>query len=282
MARGGTTIFERLGPAEARTPLVIAVPHAGRLYPAGMMADCAVPRAVLEQLEDRLADLLAADAVADGAVAIVARVARAWIDLNRAPDEVDPASRPATAAGPPASARVRNGLGLVPRRLGARELWRRQPAPAAIAQRLALAHQPYHRAVADALAAALARHGHAVLIDCHSMPALHGSRPARIVIGDRHGRSAAAAVTEAAVQAARAGGHRTGLNLPYAGAYTLDRHGQPAGGVHALQVEVDRSLYLDPEGTAPSSALPMIAALVARISWAAVAALRERPSIAAE
>ena len=273
--------FERIGPSRAETPLVCAVPHAGRAYPAALMRDSAVPRSVLEGLEDRHADLLVHDLVADGAVAIVARVARAWIDLNRAPEEIDPAMS-LDAAGSWPSARVRGGLGLIPRRLGARELIARLPGMAEVRERLAHAHLPYHRAIATALADAVGRHGFAVLLDCHSMPPLRGVRAPRLVIGDRHGRSAERHVTDGAVRAAGASGHGVALNAPYAGAYTLDRHGKPLEGVHALQLEIDRTLYLEPGCRVPRADLGGLRGLTARIGWAAVRAARGPLAIAAE
>lgn len=270
--------FVRIGPHGPRTPLVCSVPHAGRCYPPALLRDSAVPRAVLEQLEDRHADLLVAQAAATGAVAIVAGTARAWIDLNRAPDELDGGMGGAVLQGR-AGARVRSGLGLIPRRLGGLELLRRLPDAAEARARLATVHAPYHRAVEAALAEAVRAHGFAVLIDCHSMPPLRGARPLRVVVGDRHGRSAGARVSAAALAAA---GQRVGHNSPYAGAYTLDRHGRPAAHVHALQIEVDRSLYLEPDLREPSPGVAAAAEMVARIGRAAVTAARAPAAIAAE
>ena len=236
---------------------------------------------MLEGLEDRHADLLIDDLVKEGAVAIVARVARAWIDLNRAPEEIDPAMSPGMAGGRP-SARVRSGLGLIPRRLGTRELMACLPGAEDIGERLARAHLPYHRAIEAALAEAVGRHGFAVLLDCHSMPALPGSRAPRLVIGDRQGNSAGRHVTEGAVRAAGASRHRVAVNTPYAGAYTLDRHGRPKQDVHALQLEIDRTLYLDPGCRNPLDDLGEVRRLVGRIGWEAVASARGVLAIAAE
>src|SRR4051812_28228706 len=137
-----TPWFERLGPPDPVTPLVCAVTHAGRHYPAELLAASAVPAAVLEQLEDRHADLLIAQAVELGAIAIVARVARAWIDLNRGEDDLDPALRDPPGSGPPLSARSRSGLGLLPHRVGRRDLWHVPPSAESAAARIADIHQP--------------------------------------------------------------------------------------------------------------------------------------------
>jgi N-formylglutamate amidohydrolase len=274
--------FERSGPREPISPLVCAVPHAGRLYPGALMAASAVPIGVLEQLEDRYADLLIAKAVEAGAVAIVARVARAWIDLNRGEEDLDPALRDPPDSGPPQSARARTGLGLLPRRVSRRDLWREPPSPAAAAARIATIHRPYHAAIAEALAAAHRRFGHAVLIDCHSMPTLGGLRPPRIVIGDGHGRSAGPGVAAGLARTARALGAPTALNAPYAGAYSIACHGRPADHIHAVQVEVDRALYLERDMRTPSSGLERMQIMVAALAQAAILATQPPCAIAAE
>jgi len=237
--------------AEAQLPVLVAVPHAGRDYPDAMMANLRVAPHVLERLEDRHADLLLTGAAAAGCATLTAHVARAWIDLNRAPSEVDPQmiiDAPRTAYAQ-ASAKVRGGLGLVPRRLADHgELWQRPLPRAAITERISSLHEPYHRALSVALSALRARFGAALLIDLHSMPPLkpEGTLPvARIVIGDRYGRAAGARLCDLAIQTLGQRGFDVALNHPYAGGYVLERHGRPASAIHALQVEVDRSLYLD-------------------------------------
>jgi len=243
--------YSRLGQVGARTPLVIAVPHAGRHYPRTMLDAARLPLEALETIEDRHADLLIADAVQAGAVAIVARMARAFVDLNRDEREIDPtmldhASAPGTLLP---SAKVSGGLGVVPSRIAAGGLvWKRAFTADAIEARLALAHRPYHAAISEALDEALAVHGVAILLDCHSMPSIPTSRAGpgqQIVIGDRHGRSAGARFVAVAARAARLAGLRVALNSPYAGGHTLDRHGRPKAGRHAIQIEIDRALYLD-------------------------------------
>lgn len=274
--------FERLGPPDAATPLICAVPHAGQYYPPALLAASAVPKAVLEQLEDRHADLLIARLVDLGAVAIVARVARAWIDLNRGEDDLTPALRDPPGSGPPQTIRARSGLGLLPQRIGRRELWRESPTPASAQARIASIHRPYHTAIAEALEAAWRRFGYAVLIDCHSMPTLGGLRPPQVVIGDSHGRSAGKGVAAAVAQAARAAGFSAALNAPYAGAHGLARHGRPEADVHALQVEIDRAVYLEHDMRRPSDGLERAQALLVKLAQAAIAATPPALAIAAE
>jgi len=274
--------FERLGPDMAATPLVCAVPHGGRIYPPALFSVSAVPHAILEQLEDRYADLLIAKAVQNNAVAVVARVARAWIDLNRGEEDLDPELRDPPHSGPPQTARAKSGLGLLPRRVGRRDLWRQPPTAESAAARIANIHRPYHAAVAAALDQACRRFGYAVLIDCHSMPSLTGIRPARVVIGDAHGRSAGKGIAAEVARAARNQGFTAAINAPYAGAHSLARHGRPGDNVHALQIEVDRALYLERDMRAPSDGLRRAQSLFWELAQAAMAAAQPAFAIAAE
>lgn len=263
--------FERLGPAIPNSPVVLAVPHAGRIYPPALIEAAAISRAGLESLEDRYADALVGEAVARGATAFVARHARAWIDLNRDEREIDPHMiEPAQPRGPlSSSSRVRGGLGLIPRRLpGGGEILNRRLSPTEVEARIRSDHRPWHAALERALLAARARFGIALLVDCHSMPPLSGAQghPPRVVIGDRHGRSAATRFVNCAMDvAARAGLHAT-RNSPYSGAYTLERHGRPGLGIHAMQVEIDRTLYLTSGLRQLGPKSPRIAALIAELA----------------
>lgn len=269
---GPSRLFSLIGLAEARLPVLVAVPHAGRDYPDEILGNARVPQQVLERLEDRHADMLATQAAAAGCATLVAHVARAWIDLNRAPSEIDPqmvSDAPRTAYAQP-SAKVRGGLGLVPRRLADHgELWRRPWTRDAIANRVSSLHDPYHQALSQALAGLRARFGCALLIDLHSMPPLkmEGSGPAaRIVVGDRFGRSAGASLCDLAVRTLGLSGFEVALNHPYAGGYVLERHGRPARGVHALQIEIDRSLYLDAALCGHGPGLSAVQEAVARLA----------------
>jgi N-formylglutamate amidohydrolase len=245
------TSFDRAGPTLAAGPIVIAVPHAGRIYPPALIANARLPRSRLQALEDRLVDRVLSEAAIVDATQFVARHARAWIDLNRDPRELDP-EMIAPAPGKTdviATAKVRGGLGLIPRRVaGSGDINARKLSMADIEARIASDHEPYHGAIAEQLAATRARFGIALLVDCHSMPAIPpgaGGGAPRVVIGDRFGKSADARFTDLAMAIGEAAGFAPALNAPYAGGYTLDRHGRPAEGIHALQIEIDRSLYLD-------------------------------------
>ncbi|MFW2828912.1 N-formylglutamate amidohydrolase [Sphingomonas sp. ID0503] len=262
--------FYRRDPQGPSLPVLITVPHAGRDYPDSLIADARIDRAGLEMLEDRHADALIDDALQLGATAIVVTRARAWIDLNRDEREVDsgmlsgPFPRDRLLSTP----KLRGGLGLIPRRLPASgDILKGAIAYAAVAERIDRDHRPYHTLVATILAEMRRRYGAAILIDCHSMPPLRRvTDPPQVVIGDRFGRSASGRFTERAVAEAQAQGLRTTRNDPYSGGFTLDRHGAPRRGVQAIQVEVDRELYLTPDGRHPGGGIARIRRLIAAIA----------------
>ena len=264
--------FSILGPEVPQSPLLLAVPHAGRRYPPGLAEQARVPMERLRALEDRHADRLVEQAVAEGATAIVARLARAAIDLNRDPREIDPAMIEGSISADRLllSGKVRAGLGLFPRRLPAcGELWRGRMTVGETARRIAEAHEPYHRALAERLEAIRAIFGVAILIDCHSMPPLpvrQAGGPVRIVVGDRFGAGASAAVVDVAMAVIEGAGLRAARNHPYAGGYTIDRHGRPRRQVHAIQIEFDRSLYLDATLDAPTANLEACGRLLSMIA----------------
>jgi N-formylglutamate amidohydrolase len=243
--------FEILRPQSA-TPLIFASPHSGRLYPETMMAASSLDAAAIRRSEDVLVDDLIAPGAAAGAVVIQARFARAFVDVNRAPYELDQGmfedELPAFARG--RTARVAAGLGAIARIVAdGQEIYARKLTFAEAAQRIEKVHRPYHGALADLVAEARARSGLAVLIDWHSMPsAAAGTTNGRrndIVLGDRFGASCAPAVARRVEDALRAAGYRVARNVPYAGGYTTEHYGRPSAGVHALQIEIDRGLYLN-------------------------------------
>jgi len=240
-----TPSFLRHGPDEPASPIILSVPHAGRDYPLPLRAALRVPLDALVSLEDRHADSLALGA-RECETLFVATRARAWIDLNRGESDRDPKlDDGASIGGKPLSAKLRSGLGLVPRRVhSAGDIWRRRLSGEEVEARIADDHRPWHAALADALADARARFGVAVLLDIHSMPSLGPGAP-RIVFGDRFGRSAAHRMIGRIEAVARAAGIPCATNAPYSGGHILDRHGDPLRGVHAIQIEFDRALYLD-------------------------------------
>jgi len=261
------TSFDRIGPIPPDSPVILSVPHAGRDYPLPLRAAAAVPVASMLALEDRHADTLALAARGNETL-FVQRRARAWIDLNRAEDERDPliddGARPIPSGA--AAVKLRSGLGLIPRRAAPGvTLWRRRLADDEVRQRIAEDYRPYHAALADVLTAAHDRFGVALLIDLHSMPPLPGPLSPQIVIGDRFGRSAGARLVHRIEGEVAAGGLTVALNAPYSGGHILTRHGRPSRGIHAVQIEVDRRLYLDAALHVPGSGLDTMAAVLRRM-----------------
>jgi N-formylglutamate amidohydrolase len=274
-----TPAFSLAGPIPSSIPVLIAVPHAGRLYPRTLIERMRNPGFAALRLEDRYVDLLAERvAAATGAGLLVAHAPRAMIDLNRAPDDVDwemfHCAAPPDGGGYTPGRRARSGLGLIPRRLpGLGELWKRRHDRQDLAARIAGIHRPYHAALAGALADLRDRWGAALLLDLHSMPALAargGQAPVELVVGDRFGTSCHGGLVGSAftyfAEMRRGAAH----NRPYAGGYVLERHGAPNRGLHALQLEIDRSAYLDSRLAEPGEGLAamaeMLAGLVRRLA----------------
>jgi N-formylglutamate amidohydrolase len=242
-------------------PVLLSVPHSGRDYPDWLVDIARSGRAPLERLEDPYVDRLIWRALKLGCGAVVARAPRAAIDCNRGEEEVDPAVI-AHSGGRAVGARARGGLGIVPARTHADGyLWRRSITPIQLEERVEAAHRPYHRAIEAELMGLRDRFGAAVLIDCHSMPPPRDAGPG-VIIGDRHGRSAGDWLTGEALAIVRSEGFSAGLNDPFAGGYVLERHGNPEHGIHALQIEIDRRLYLDKDLAVPGPGFDRLARLI--------------------
>ncbi|MDR6788900.1 N-formylglutamate amidohydrolase [Sphingomonas sp. BE138] len=266
-----TRSFDMIGDLEPVSPVVLSVPHAGRDYPPELRMALRAPLASLAALEDRYVDTVALAARRDETL-LLQRRPRAWIDLNRAEHERDPLLDDGACRASSSSAKVRAGIGLVPRRTAAAgELWRCRLSAADVEARIAADHRPYHDALARLLEAARARFGCAVLLDVHSMPPIAGGR-ARVVIGDRFGRAAAGRFVARVEEALGREGLHHALNTPYAGGHILERHAIPQHGVHAIQLEIDRGLYLDRRLDQPGSGM----AATARMLRAVIDALAEQ------
>lgn len=275
--------FDLFGPDIPEQPVILSIPHAGREYPQSLLDRARVRPEMLHRLEDRWVDLLAQPLVERGYSMVVARAPRALIDLNRHEREIDPAMVVGLPPDVPlhSSAKLRGGLGLLPRRMmGAPELWRGPFDWADVEARIEGIHRPYHDAIARRLQAVREVHGHAILIDVHSMPSLSPSifegRPPTLVLGDRFGRSASNRLMACAAGVAAAHGLKVGQNHPYAGAYLIERHGRPERDCHAIQLEFDRSLYLDKAMEAPGPGLARMQAILVALVEALEAELPRR------
>ena len=244
--------FEVLEPAEWRGAVVFNSPHSGRVYPPEFLNVARLDLATLRRSEDSFVDELFAGVVRRGHPLMRAHFPRCYVDVNREPYELDPRmfeGRLPSFANT-RSMRVAGGLGTVARVVGeAQEIYdERLPVGEAL-RRIEGLYKPYHRALRRLMTRIHRDVGAAILVDCHSMPSSAGAKDERpradIVLGDRYGTSCAGPVTEAIEQALRACGYTVSRNKPYAGGFITEHYGNPAAGLHAVQLELNRALYMD-------------------------------------
>jgi N-formylglutamate amidohydrolase len=239
-------------PVVQTQPVVIGVPHAGRRYPRAFVEQSRLPLLLLRRSEDAFVDVLTADAAGLGAPRLLATFPRAYLDVNREPYELDPRMFEGRLPGfaNTRSLRVAGGLGTVPRIVGeGQDIYRKAIPVMDALQRIEACYRPYHAALRGLIAQTRARFGACVLLDMHSMPSTgldpeNGGR-ADIILGDRFGASAGAEVMLAVEEAFRYAGLVVGRNRPYAGGHITEHYGQPRGGVHAVQIEINRALYMN-------------------------------------
>lgn len=247
-----THAFTLAQPPERTTSVVFASPHSGRHYPAAFLRRAILDEHQIRSSEDAYVDTLFAAAPDYGAPLLTARLPRAFLDLNRGPDELDPA----LVEGVRRSAhnpRVASGLGVIPRVVAnGRAIYRGKMNLTEAHQRITGCWRPYHDQLQTLLDQSLNRFHEAILIDCHSMPheALENVGPPgaprpHIVLGDRFGASASQDVMAQIEAAFSAAGFRVARNMPFAGAYITQHYGRPGRKQHAVQIEIDRKLYMD-------------------------------------
>ncbi len=244
--------FEVARPKELTAPLVFNSPHSGRVYPSAFLAASKLDALTLRRSEDSYVEELF-NFVGDlGAPLLYAHFPRAFLDLNREPYELDPAlfrdGLPQYANTQ--SVRVVGGLGTIARIVSeSDEIYREPLSLGAGLERINLLYVPYHETLRRLLDEAGQVFGFAVLIDCHSMPsspiADQGAARPDFVLGDRYGTSCGGELTRAACQHLKALGYAVALNKPYAGGYITEHYGRPHAGQHALQVEINRALYMN-------------------------------------
>jgi N-formylglutamate amidohydrolase len=239
-------------PRHRDTAVIFSSPHSGRDYAPAFREASLLDDHMIRSSEDAYVDQLFGAASACGAPLLCARVPRAFIDLNRAADELDPALIEGIARAPH-NPRVSSGLGVIPRVVAnGRHIYRGKMPLAAAEARIAQYWQPYHAALRRLMDESLARFGEAILIDCHSMPheaieahARPGNPRPDVVLGDRFGAAAGRDVMERVEAAFASAGLRVARNSPFAGAYITQAYGRPSRRQHVVQVEVDRALYLN-------------------------------------
>lgn len=272
------TPFTVVGPVHKPAPFIFASPHSGSEYPLSFIAASRLDAMDLRRSEDAYVDQLFEAAPAYGATLIKVHFPRAYVDVNRAERELDPHMFDGSIEPLPSqrTVRVAAGLGVIPRvvKEGV-EIYRRRVLASEADFRLAHFYRPYHFRLAQLLNEARAQFGAAILIDCHSMPPL--ARGHDIVIGDCHGEAAGAELTEFVETALKGLGFRVGRNSPYAGGYTTSLHGRPLAGFHALQLEINRGLYMDEKRIEKTKGFADCQVLFTRF----VAALINAPAIVA-
>ena len=259
-------------PVRQTAPFVFASPHSGRSYPDSLLARTRLDATTLRRSEDAFVDELFAGAVGLGAPLLAAQFPRAFLDVNRSAAELDAGMFDGTLGVPvdAPSPRVAAGLGVIPRivRDGA-EIYRGKLKSGEADVRLEQLYRPYHRALAGLMAETRARFGVAVLIDCHSMPSALSVPD--IVLGDRYGASATPALTAHAEAAFLREGFSVARNTPYAGGHSTVLYGRVASGCQALQVEINRALYLDEDRIAKRPSFDMVRVRLTRAIQSLVA-----------
>jgi N-formylglutamate deformylase len=259
--------FEIIEPSEWVAPVVFNSPHSGRVYPRAFLSAARLDLTTLRRSEDSFVDELILGVVGGGLPVMRAHFPRCYVDVNREPYELDPRmfdGRLPSFANT-RSMRVAGGLGTVARVVGdAQEIYdRRLPVDDAL-RRIETLYKPYHRALRRLVTRVHREFGSAILVDCHSMPSTAGAMDERprsdFVIGDRYGTSCVTAVVDTVEAALRGFGYLVSRNKPYAGGFITEHYGNPAAGLHAIQVELNRSLYMDEKRYARSAAFARVAA----------------------
>lgn len=276
-------------PPETTSCVVVASPHSGRHYPASFLQASVLDERVIRSSEDAFMDQLVAGAPAFGAPLITAEWPRAYLDLNRSVDELDPGVIDGIGRVVQ-TPRINSGLGVVPRVVAnGRAIYRGKLTRAEAEARIAQVWRPYHAALDEQLQNAKAAFGRAVLMDFHSMPhealdsvARPGTRRPEVVLGDRFGASASNEIVDVVEQAFLEAGLVVSRNAPFAGAYITQRYGRPARGFHAVQVEIDRALYMDERAVRPNASFEATRAVINQVLAQVIGVLPGRVPLAAE
>jgi len=250
-------IFE---PVQATSHVVFASPHSGRVYPPDLLVRAQVDERVLRSSEDAFVDLLLADAPGCGSPLITSEVPRAYVDFNRAETELDPALIEGAARGG-FNPRVASGLGVIARVVSnGRHIYNGKLPMAEAERRIERYWRPYHAALGGLLHRQRAQFGQVLLADVHSMPhealsgyVQRGGRRPEVILGDRYGAACRPDLLRRVEEIFQQAGLSVARNTPFAGAYIAQRYGQPAVGMHVIQIEIDRRLYLDEARVAPGT-----------------------------
>jgi len=262
----GVDPFSLRAPADQRVPFVFNSPHSGRHYPQALRNASRLNDLQLRRSEDVLVDHLFDSAVMIGAPLPAANFPRAWLDVNREPYELDPKlfreKLPAHANC--RSMRVAGGLGTVPRLVAENmAIYKHPPTLAEALARIDSVYRPYHDTLRKLMANTVVQFGYAVLVDCHSMPSSGGKSEAGnrpdIIIGDRYGTSCNADISTTLTEHFGSLGYNVTRNKPYAGGFITEHYGKPLKGLHAVQVEINRALYINEKTLQPHAGFTRLA-----------------------
>ena len=244
--------FEIIEPAAWRAPIIFNSPHSGSAYPDEFLKASRIDLASLRRSEDSFMDELIADLSGLGFPTVNVNFPRSYVDVNREPYELDPRmfSGRLPSFANTRSMRVAGGLGTIPRVVGdGQEIYSERIAVEDALARIEQLYKPYHRALRRLINKAHRAFGTVIVVDCHSMPSVGVSReePKRpdIVIGDRYGTSCAPVLADTVEETMRGLGYSVGRNKPYAGGFITEHYGNPASGLHTIQLELNRAIYMD-------------------------------------
>ena len=260
------------GPAQQRVPFVFNSPHSGCVYPSSLINSARLSAHELRGSEDVLVDELFASVVAIGAPLVAAQFPRVWLDVNREPFELDPLlfRERLPAHANVRSLRVAGGLGTIARLV--REdvpIYKHPPSLEEAQNRIEKIYKPYHSALRSLIGETARQFGHCVLVDCHSMPSSQGRRAGKvdadIVIGDRYGTSCDGAISRELCDRFTALGYRVSRNKPYAGGFITEHYGRPLKGLHAVQIEINRALYMDEKTLLPHDGFAQLQLHISRV-----------------
>jgi N-formylglutamate amidohydrolase len=244
--------FEVIEPPVWRAPIIFNSPHSGSVYPPEFLTASKIDLASLRRSEDSFMDELIGDLSDRGFPVVRVNFPRSYVDVNREPYELDPRmfSGRLPSFANTRSMRVAGGLGTIPRVVGdGQEIYRERLSVDDALGRIEALYKPYHRALRRLINKAHQAFGSVILVDCHSMPSIGISRdePRRpdVVIGDRYGTSCAPLLPDAVEEIMGSLGYSIGRNKPYAGGFITEHYGNPASGLHSIQLELNRAIYMD-------------------------------------
>lgn len=281
--------YRILEPKARRSSVIFASPHSGRDYPADFLQETVLDELQIRSSEDAFVDELIGAAPPLGVPALLAQIPRAYVDLNRARSELDPAVVDGITDST-LNPRISSGLGVIPRVVaGGRVIYSGKLIRAEAESRLSRVWDPYHGALAALMRSSHTQFGQAILVDCHSMPhealeamSRNGRTRPDVVLGDRFGASAHVEITDRIARAFASEGLTVARNSPFAGAHIVQHYGRPAKGHHAIQIEIDRALYMDEATITPRADFKEFRALFARVMAEIVQIGQPKVQMAAE